>query len=137
MTQYLPPNLLLLFQPRPPIAYLPPVEKPTMPAYSGVAQFITQFEDPATVDYTKFRPIETKEQQRERKRKERQDVEDEKIEKIKAACMSLSHCVHNYFMQCILTITKGTLIRALKQLEMLIRLYLFLVWYALKLMSCF
>lgn len=85
MTQYLPPNLLLLFQPRQPLNYLPPIEKPKMPAYSGVAHLMSQFEDPATVDYTKFKPIETKDQQQERKRKERQDVEDEKIEKIKAA----------------------------------------------------
>ena len=32
MTQFLPPNLLLLFQPRQPIPYLPPIEKPKLPA---------------------------------------------------------------------------------------------------------
>jgi U1 small nuclear ribonucleoprotein len=84
MTQFLPPNLLLLFQPRPPITYLAPIDKPKLPPYSGVAQFVNQFEDPATVDYSKFRPIETKDQRRDRKRKERQTAEEEKIQKILA-----------------------------------------------------
>jgi U1 small nuclear ribonucleoprotein len=85
MTQFLPPNLLLLFQPRPPIEYIPPIDKPKLPAYSGVAQFVKQFEDPATVDYSQFKPVETKDQRRERKRKERQAAEEDKIEKLKAA----------------------------------------------------
>eukprot|EP00026_Physarum_polycephalum_P007173 Phypoly_transcript_07230.p1 GENE.Phypoly_transcript_07230~~Phypoly_transcript_07230.p1 ORF type:complete len:299 (+),score=50.32 Phypoly_transcript_07230:72-968(+) len=85
MTQFLPPNLLLLFQPRPPIPYLAPIDKPKLPPYSGVGQFVTQFEDPSTVDYSQFKPVETKDQRRERKRKERQEAEQEKIEKLKAA----------------------------------------------------
>lgn len=87
MTQFLPPNLLLLFQPRPPITYLPPIDKPKLPAYSGIAQFVKEFEDPKTVDYSQFRPLETRDQRRERKRKERRSVEEEKISKILATCM--------------------------------------------------
>ena len=49
---------------------------------------MNQFEDPAKVDYSQFKPVETKEQRRERKRKERQVTEEDKIEKLKAACMS-------------------------------------------------
>ena len=101
MTQFLPPNLLLLFQPRPPITYIPPIDKPKLPAYSGVAQFVNQFEDPATVDYSKFRPLETKDQRRERKRKERQESEEEKIQKILATCtFSVIACtIDHLFLQ--------------------------------------
>lgn len=91
MTQFLPPNLLLLFQPRPPIPYLAPIEKPKLPPYSGIGQFVKQFEDPATVDYSQFKPVETKDQRRERKRKERQAAEEDKIEKLKAACTFIVH----------------------------------------------
>jgi U1 small nuclear ribonucleoprotein of 70kDa MW N terminal len=127
MTQFLPPNLLLLFQPRPPIPYIPPIDKPKLPAYSGVAQFVQQFEDPATVDYTQFRPIETKDQRRDRKRKERQVAEEEKIEKLKAACMNdledlVAHNFSNFSFQ-------GTHTRAPKLQEMRIRLCLCLELY--------
>ena len=48
MTQFLPPNLLALFAPRDAIPYLPPAAKlpheKTTPGYSGVAQFMTDFE---------------------------------------------------------------------------------------------
>lgn len=85
MTQFLPPNLLLLFQARPAIPFLAPVDHPKLPPYTGLAEFVKQFEDPATVDYTQFRPIETKDQRRERKRKERQEAEEEKISKVLVA----------------------------------------------------
>ena len=48
MTQFLPPNLLALFAPRDPIPYLAPTAKlpheKNTPGYSGVAQFMTDFE---------------------------------------------------------------------------------------------
>jgi U1 small nuclear ribonucleoprotein len=81
MTQHLPPNLLALFQARPPIPYLPPIEKQKPPSYNGIAQFTSAFEDPATVDYSAFKKIETKEERKERKRKERLAKEEEKISK--------------------------------------------------------
>lgn len=40
MTRYLPPNLLALFAPRPPIEYLPPIEKRKQPPYSGIAEVL-------------------------------------------------------------------------------------------------
>ncbi len=90
MTQFLPPNLLILFQPRPPIAYIPPIDKPKLPSYSGISQFVAKFEDPATVDYSQIRPPETKQQRQERKRKERQEAEVEKLAKLSAACMIIT-----------------------------------------------
>ncbi|CAH8537095.1 unnamed protein product [Heterobilharzia americana] len=68
MTQFLPPNLLALFAPRDPIPFLPPIEKHAhhrkLP-YTGVAQFLGEFEDasetPAPVR------IETREERKERK----------------------------------------------------------------------
>jgi len=81
MTQHLPPNLLALFQARPPIPYIPPIEKPKLPTYSGVSQYLSQFEDPANVDYSKLRKVENKQARKERKRKERLTAEEEKISK--------------------------------------------------------
>ena len=42
----LPQSILALFAPRPPIPYKRPIEKRKMPPYTGVAQFVAQFEDP-------------------------------------------------------------------------------------------
>ena len=48
MTQFLPPNLLVLFAARDPIPYLPPTDKPThekkRQAYTGVADYLDHFE---------------------------------------------------------------------------------------------
>lgn len=125
MTQHLPPNLLALFQPRPPIPYIPPIEKPKLPAYQGVASFVSQFEDPATVDYTAFRKVETKEERKDRKRKERLAKEEEKIAKALKSCMCLCSSTPLFIK------FQGTLIRILKPLEMPTRHCLFLVWYDL------
>jgi len=55
MTQFLPPNLLALFAPRDAIPYLPPAAKlphekvgPNYRGYSGVSQFMADFEVSAT-----------------------------------------------------------------------------------------
>lgn len=82
MTQYLPPNLLALFAPRDPIPYLPPVdkltwEKPT-DGYSGVASFITRFEDPK--DTPPPTRVETREERLERKRREKAEQMQYKLE---------------------------------------------------------
>jgi U1 small nuclear ribonucleoprotein len=76
MTQYLPPNLLALFQARPPIPYLPPpdIDKKKLPTYDGVSAFLSQFEDPSTVDYSKIPSVETKDKKRKR-------IQMEKLEK--------------------------------------------------------
>ncbi|XP_018650942.1 putative u1 small nuclear ribonucleoprotein 70 kD [Schistosoma mansoni] len=81
MTQFLPPNLLALFAPRDPIPFLPPIEKHAnhrkLP-YTGVAQFLGEFEDasetPAPVR------IETREERKERKRREKQEQANYKLE---------------------------------------------------------
>lgn len=82
MTQYLPPNLLALFAARDPIPYLPPTDKPThekkRQPYTGVADYLTQFEDPEETPLpTK---AETKSQKLERKRKEKSEQNAYKLE---------------------------------------------------------
>uniref|UniRef100_A0A0E0M9I9 RRM domain-containing protein n=1 Tax=Oryza punctata TaxID=4537 RepID=A0A0E0M9I9_ORYPU len=44
-------NLLKLFEPRPPLEYKPPVEKRKLPAYIGMAQFVSQFVEPEDPEY--------------------------------------------------------------------------------------
>ncbi|XP_067948851.1 U1 small nuclear ribonucleoprotein 70 kDa-like [Watersipora subatra] len=73
MTQFLPPNLLALFAPRDAIPYLPPVAKlpheKNNPGYTGVAQFMTDFEDPKeTPAPTRS---ETKDEKKDRLRREK------------------------------------------------------------------
>ncbi|THD18963.1 Small nuclear ribonucleoprotein U1 subunit 70 [Fasciola hepatica] len=81
MTQFLPPNLLALFAPRDPIPYLPPIEKHAhhrkLP-YTGVAQFLGEFEDPSETPAPVR--IETREERKERKRKEKQEQANYKLE---------------------------------------------------------
>ncbi|VDN96006.1 unnamed protein product [Rodentolepis nana] len=88
MTQYLPPNLLALFAPRDPIPYLPPVEKHKnhrkLP-YTGVAQFLGEFEDPSLTPAPAR--IETREERKARKRKEKQEKANYKLERDLALCM--------------------------------------------------
>ncbi|KAM7536967.1 hypothetical protein Aperf_G00000070455 [Anoplocephala perfoliata] len=82
MTQFLPPNLLALFAPRDPIPYLPPVEKHKnhrkLP-YTGVAQFLGEFEDPSETPAPTR--IETREERKARKRKEKQEKANYKLER--------------------------------------------------------
>lgn len=50
MTTGLPPNLLPLFAPRPPLTYLPPVDREIKtrkgPTLEGISQYVTEFTDP-------------------------------------------------------------------------------------------
>ncbi|KAF2349565.1 Transcription factor IIS N-terminal [Trinorchestia longiramus] len=82
MTQYLPPNLLSLFAARDPIPYLPPVDKLTWEkktdGYSGVAQLISRFEDPANTPAPKH--VETRDERMERKRREKAEQIQYKLE---------------------------------------------------------
>ncbi|KAL6248279.1 hypothetical protein RBB50_004534 [Rhinocladiella similis] len=76
MTDKLPPNLLALFQPRPPLRYIAPQD--TAPEeravktsqLSGIAAFLPQFQDYKDTD--EYHPTESWLQQRDRKRLEKQ-----------------------------------------------------------------
>lgn len=82
MTQFLPPYLLALFNPREPIRYLPPTGK--LPyekknrGYVGVADFIKYFEDPK--DTPPPSKVETREERKERRKRERAEQVAYKLE---------------------------------------------------------
>lgn len=60
-------NLLKLFEPRPPLEYKPPPEKRKCPPYSGMAQFVSNFAEPADPEYAPPVPeVETSAQRRAR-----------------------------------------------------------------------
>ncbi|KAG2538868.1 hypothetical protein PVAP13_9NG358300 [Panicum virgatum] len=59
------PNLLKLFEPRPPLEYKPPLEKRKLPAYTGMAQFVSQFAEPGDPEYAP--PVPTCETRAEKK----------------------------------------------------------------------
>ncbi|XP_017095865.2 U1 small nuclear ribonucleoprotein 70 kDa [Drosophila bipectinata] len=83
MTQYLPPNLLALFAARDPIPFMPPVDK--LPhekksrGYLGVANFMTDFEDPKDTPLPKT--VETRQERLERRRKEKAEQVAYKLER--------------------------------------------------------
>eukprot|EP01116_Phalansterium_solitarium_P015543 TRINITY_DN343_c0_g1_i2.p1 TRINITY_DN343_c0_g1~~TRINITY_DN343_c0_g1_i2.p1 ORF type:complete len:335 (+),score=34.04 TRINITY_DN343_c0_g1_i2:95-1099(+) len=66
MTAHLPPNLLSLFQPRPPIPYVAPIERSNLPAYTGVSQFLSAFQDPRLLSDEDQKNMETPKQKKER-----------------------------------------------------------------------
>ena len=83
MTQYLPPNLLVLFQARESIHYLPPTDKlPEEKAeckYAGVSQYVKFFESkgaPASMSY-----MESKEERKDRRQKEKIDRNKRDLER--------------------------------------------------------
>ncbi|KAG2278070.1 hypothetical protein Bca52824_060625 [Brassica carinata] len=66
------PNLLKLFEPRPPLEFLPPPEKRKCPPYTGMAQFVSHFAEPGDPKYAPPKPeVETPAQKRERIHKSR------------------------------------------------------------------
>ncbi|MCH1921993.1 hypothetical protein L9G15_21550, partial [Shewanella sp. A3A] len=68
------PNLLKLFEPRPPLDFKPPVEKRKLPAYTGMAQFVSQFAEPGDPEYAPPVPTcETKAEKKDRIRKSKLD----------------------------------------------------------------
>ncbi|XP_073002354.1 U1 small nuclear ribonucleoprotein 70 kDa [Typha latifolia] len=63
-------NLLKLFEPRPPLEYKPPLEKRKMPAYTGMAQFVSKFAEAGDPEYAPpVQEVETREQKKARIRK--------------------------------------------------------------------
>eukprot|EP01103_Thecamoeba_quadrilineata_P010299 TRINITY_DN2179_c0_g1_i2.p1 TRINITY_DN2179_c0_g1~~TRINITY_DN2179_c0_g1_i2.p1 ORF type:complete len:102 (-),score=15.88 TRINITY_DN2179_c0_g1_i2:31-336(-) len=87
MTHYLPPSLLALFAPRPPLPYLSPIDKKKPLSYTGIGQYIQAFEDPSKVDYSQFRPIETKQQIKERKARERASLHEQQLQEVIKECL--------------------------------------------------
>ncbi|KQJ97386.1 U1 small nuclear ribonucleoprotein 70 kDa [Brachypodium distachyon] len=63
-------NLLKLFEPRPPLEHKPPVEKRKLPAYTGMAQFVSRFAEPGDTEYAP--PVPTCETRAEKKDRIRQ-----------------------------------------------------------------
>jgi U1 small nuclear ribonucleoprotein len=64
------------------LPYLPPIEKKEPLHYTGIGRYIQQFEDPAKVDYSQFRPIETKQQIKERKARERAILHEQHLQEL-------------------------------------------------------
>ena len=62
-----------MFTARGPIPFKTPIEKRKMPPYTGIASFMEKFEDPSSVDYTKFSKVETRDEIRARRAKEKQE----------------------------------------------------------------
>jgi len=82
MTQYLPPNLLKLFEPRPPLQYLPPPRP--LPherknrRFGLLSEYVDKLEDPAN---RPPRPkVETKQERLERKKREKMEMAAYKVE---------------------------------------------------------
>ncbi|KAK3157323.1 hypothetical protein QOZ80_2AG0119350 [Eleusine coracana subsp. coracana] len=65
------PNLLKLFEPRPPLEYKPPLEKRKLPAYTGMAQFVSHFAEPGDPEYAP--PVPKCETRAEKKARIRQN----------------------------------------------------------------
>ncbi|CAM0957141.1 unnamed protein product [Alopecurus aequalis] len=64
------PNLLKLFEARPPLEHKPPVEKRKLPAYTGMAQFVSRFAEPGDPEYAPpVATCETKAEKKDRIRK--------------------------------------------------------------------
>eukprot|EP01117_Protostelium_nocturnum_P011259 TRINITY_DN408_c0_g1_i2.p1 TRINITY_DN408_c0_g1~~TRINITY_DN408_c0_g1_i2.p1 ORF type:complete len:212 (+),score=85.13 TRINITY_DN408_c0_g1_i2:83-718(+) len=87
MTSTLTPNLLIMFSPRPPATFVPPTaERSNLPAYSGLSDFISEFEDPTKVEpIERTFPFETKPQRKNRLNlKKNQNHKDKLEEKIKS-----------------------------------------------------
>lgn len=77
MTDKLPPPLLALFQPRPPIKYIPPQDtspdqRASIPSkISGLAAFLPQIQENAATDH--YEPTESWLQRRDRERMEKRE----------------------------------------------------------------
>lgn len=86
MTDKLPANLLALFQPRPPLRYLPPSdyspEKRRTPHVSGIAAFLGALSQPDD----EYMPTESIMQQRERLREEKKKRAEEQLRESAEKC---------------------------------------------------
>ena len=84
MPKYLPPNLIPLFNARPPLEFKEPPKKRKQPAYTGIAAFVGEFEDPKTTDFSQFTPgaesrlAKKKRQLEENKLKHEKELEEQR-----------------------------------------------------------
>lgn len=82
MTQYLPPNLLALFEPRAPLPYLPPTRdlahERKNRSFGLLSEHLARFEDPK--DRPVRQKVETKLQKLERKKREKMELAAYKVE---------------------------------------------------------
>lgn len=78
----LPPQLLALFQPRPPLTFFKPANVTKCRALDGISQYVSLFEDETP---PKPAPAETKEEKVKRKAKEANERNTTKLEEAKAA----------------------------------------------------
>eukprot|EP01041_Mallomonas_annulata_P012567 gene12567-26463_t len=73
----LPPNMKLMFEPRPPLQYKPLLAKPSMPQYTGIAALVKEFETtPPPVPI----PFETPRDRKMQEKLELQRIERERLE---------------------------------------------------------
>lgn len=72
----LPPNMKMMFEPRPPVEHKPLLEKRKMPPYTGIAQFVQAFET------TPAPPKDTFETPKERKARQHEELKKLHLEKL-------------------------------------------------------
>ncbi|KAM3407923.1 hypothetical protein ACQJBY_001324 [Aegilops geniculata] len=76
------PNLLKLFEARPMLEHKPPVQKRKLPAYTGMAQFVSRFAEPGDPEYAPPVPTcETKAEKKDRIRKLKLEQGADKVAK--------------------------------------------------------
>eukprot|EP01133_Synstelium_polycarpum_P019702 gene19702-23595_t len=79
---FLPPNLLLMFQPRPQPPFLAPIEKPKLASYSGLAAFKSCFTDPTTEEKVDIPKFESRDQIKKQKRAIKEELNNEKNQRL-------------------------------------------------------
>ncbi|XP_024538029.1 U1 small nuclear ribonucleoprotein 70 kDa [Selaginella moellendorffii] len=73
------PNLLRLFDPPPPVEYKEPIEKKELPPYTGIAQFVSCFENLSIDDQESQAKVETTAERRARVNAARLEKGKEKL----------------------------------------------------------
>jgi U1 small nuclear ribonucleoprotein len=87
MTAHLPPQLLALFAPRPPIPYIPPLEKDKLPPYTGIASFVSQFEPVTEQPQQQVNfPFDNKKERKRRRIEEKLKKHEEELETLVKQC---------------------------------------------------
>eukprot|EP01132_Coremiostelium_polycephalum_P008047 gene8047-9896_t len=79
---FMPPSLLMMFQARPPLPFIPPKPPANLPPYSGLSGFLKEFSNPADDPPFKKEHIETVQEKRDKKRKLRESENQERNQKL-------------------------------------------------------